>query len=151
MFTTGYHHRFFTFCWAKQIYHILLVVLTKIGMFAQYFTQLRSLNSLEYEMSHAFKKEIQPEAKLHETGWNINSFDLTIHANLKEISWGRGAGRGAGWGVSPKFLNSGYALAHCIKLFVIRVLCARVKYVEIVSFGKTCSLVALGLFSILWQ
>jgi hypothetical protein len=100
-------------------------------------------------MSHAFKKEIQPEAKLNETGWNINSFDLTIHANLKEISWGRG--RGGGEGFSPKLLNSGYALAHCIKLFVIRVLCARVKYVEIVSFGKTCSLVPSGLFSILWQ
>jgi len=62
-------------------------------------------------MSHAFKKEIQPETKLNETGWDMNSFDLTIHATLKEISWGGGGG---GEGFSPKLLNFGYALAHCI-------------------------------------
>jgi hypothetical protein len=37
-------------------------------------------------MSHAFKKEIWPEAKLNERGWNLAIlFDLTIRANLKAI------------------------------------------------------------------
>jgi hypothetical protein len=98
-------------------------------------------------MSHAFKKEIRPEAKLNETQWNMNSFDLTIRANLKEISGGGGWGRG----VLPQVVEFQLCTCTLHQLFVIRVLCARVKYVEIVSFGKTCSLVPSGLFSILWQ
>jgi len=65
-------------------------------------------------MSHAFKKEIRPEAKLNETRWNMNSFDLTIRANLKEISWGRGEGAGRRGGVLPQVVEFGLRIAHCI-------------------------------------